>query len=136
MLSLNGTILQSVVNSAKLASLDHPNAQRVRERAQAQGFAYFQGCRWLNAIDRATREHDGNPFIEVLDGHTLLIASPSSGQVYIADGSCQCRAFITGQPCWHRAMSRLYQRYTEAQARQTTHISYQQAIAEMDELFA
>jgi hypothetical protein len=45
MLSLNGTILQSVVNSAKLASLDHPNAQRVRERAQAQGFAYFQGYR-------------------------------------------------------------------------------------------
>jgi hypothetical protein len=116
MLTLDPTTRAQIVNSARIAAAGDR--------------------RWLNAIDRATRELDGNPFVEALDDHTLLIASPTSGRVYVADGSCQCLAFQKGQPCWHRAMSRIFQRYTESQAHQSSHLTYQQAVAEMDELFA
>ncbi len=114
MLTLDPTTLAQVVNSAKLAA------------AQDQ--------RWLNAIDRAATELIENPYIEALDDHTLLIAG-SSG-VYTSNGSCQCMAFQNGQPCYHRAMSRLYQRYTETQARQARRPAYEQALAEINELFA
>ena len=96
MLTLDPTTLQQVVNTARAASMgDRP---------------------WLNAIDRAAAELTENPYIERQDGH-LLIGSPS-GQVYSANGACQCRAFQNGRPCWHRAAGRLVQRYDEATAAQ------------------
>src|SRR5690348_16289198 len=105
MLNLNGTTLTQVVNSAK------------RSAAHDQ--------RWLNAITRAAEELENNPYIARQDDH-LLIGSPS-GAIYEANGQCQCEAFKRGNPCWHRAASRLVQRYDEAVVRQTARPSYAQA---------
>ncbi len=111
MLELDLTTLTAVVNSAKLSAANDP--------------------RWLHAIERAAEELTSNPYIEALDDHTLLIGS-TSGQAYTANGSCQCQSHAYGKPCYHRAMSRLYQRYTEAQSRKAAHAK---AKAEMDALF-
>jgi hypothetical protein len=114
MLTLDPTTLQAIVNSAKLAAATDQ--------------------RWVRAIDRAAAQLVENPYVEALDDHTLLIAGEHG--VYTANGSCQCKAYQHGQPCVHRAMSRLYQRYTEAQTRQARRPAYDQALAEINELFA
>ncbi len=94
MITLNADILATVVATAKRNAASQP--------------------RWINAIERAASELANNPYIEALDSHTLLIGS-ASGKSYTSNGICQCEAFQHGkQPCYHRAMSRLYERYNEA----------------------
>jgi hypothetical protein len=66
--------------------------------------------RWQTAIAKAQQQLDENPYLH-FDGEVLLILSPS-GEIYSANGTCQCRAFLSGQPCWHRAAARLIKRYT------------------------
>ncbi len=62
--------------------------------------------RWANAVRRAATELVTNPYVHH-DGHALLILS-ASGQMYEANGVCQCKAYQSGkQPCWHRAAKRL-----------------------------
>ena len=114
MLNLNSTILTQVVNSAK------------RSAATDQ--------RWLNAIARAAEELESNPYIARQDDH-LLIGSPS-GQIYEANGACQCTAYLVGQPCWHRAAARLVKRHDEAQQRQQARPAYEKAVADLMECFA
>ncbi len=46
------------------------------------------------------------------DGHALVILSESN-EIYSANGTCQCKAFAHGKPCWHRAAARLVTRYNE-----------------------
>ncbi len=67
--------------------------------------------RWQTAIAKAKQQIEENPYLH-FDGSALLILSPS-GEIYSANGSCQCRAFTNGQPCWHRAAARLVTRYNE-----------------------
>jgi hypothetical protein len=67
--------------------------------------------RWQAAIAKAKQEIESNPFMH-FDGQSLLILSPS-GEIYNANGSCQCLAYTNGHPCWHRAAARLIQRYNE-----------------------
>lgn len=67
--------------------------------------------RWRNAIVRAAVEIEVNPFIE-WKGNSVLILS-SSDEIYEANASCQCKAYASGFPCWHRAAARLLQRYNE-----------------------
>jgi hypothetical protein len=70
--------------------------------------------RWINAIARAVAEIENNPFMTYdLDSHSLLILSTESGQIYTANGTCECKAFEFGKPCHHRAAARLIQRYLE-----------------------
>ena len=72
------------------------------------------GKRWINAIAKAVVEIENNPYMTYdHDSHSLLILSETSGQIYTANGTCQCRAFEQGYPCRHRAMARLIQRYIE-----------------------
>ena len=72
--------------------------------------------RWVNAIARATVELESNPFMTFRhDSHSLLILSPESGMVYEANGTCQCKAFEQGQPCWHRAAAKLVVNYLDHQ---------------------
>ncbi len=68
--------------------------------------------RWEVAIVKAKQQLESNPFMH-FDGQSLLILSPS-GEIYSANGTCQCKAFSKGQPCWHRAAARLVKRYNEA----------------------
>jgi hypothetical protein len=67
--------------------------------------------RWQTAIAKAKRELEENPYM-YFDGGALLILS-GSGEIYHANGSCQCKAYRNGQPCWHRAAARLVERYNE-----------------------
>jgi hypothetical protein len=68
--------------------------------------------RWTNAILRAEELlTGGNPYLH-FDGARLLILS-ESGEIYEANGVCQCRAFTQNQPCKHRAAYKLIRRYME-----------------------
>ncbi len=67
--------------------------------------------RWQTAIVKAKQQIEENPYLH-FDGDTLLILSPS-GEIYTANGSCQCKAYAKNQPCWHRAAARLVKRYNE-----------------------
>lgn len=67
--------------------------------------------RWETAIVKAKAQLEVNPYMH-FDGQSLLILSPS-GEIYSANGTCQCKAYMSGQPCWHRAAARLIKRYNE-----------------------
>jgi len=86
------------------------NEDRMRQVIQA-AFDQTSSLRWQMAIAKARREIEDNPYLHY-DGSALLILSPS-GEIYSANGTCQCKAFAHGQPCWHRAAARIVQRYNE-----------------------
>jgi hypothetical protein len=91
-----------------MVSLDQNKMQQVAQEA----FNKISGNRrWELAIAKAKAQLESNPYMH-FDGESLLILSPS-GEIYSANGSCQCRAFANNQPCWHRAAARLIQRYNE-----------------------
>jgi hypothetical protein len=93
MLNLNSSTLAAVVEKAAHDAANHP--------------------RWLTAIGRAILELDSNPWIERNDHGGLVIGSPS-GNVYAANGVCQCEAYTHGKkPCWHRAAARLVRLHDE-----------------------
>jgi hypothetical protein len=125
MLNLNSITFAAVVEKASHDAANHP--------------------RWLQAIARAIVEISDNPWIERGELHGLVIGSPS-GNVYAANGTCQCKAHEFGQPCWHRAAARLVRLHDEAleQAQlQPTMPALRplgerlaHARAQMDELFA
>lgn len=73
--------------------------------------------RWINAIARAVREIETNAFLSFeAETQTLLIMSlNSTGNLYEANGKCQCDAYKHEKPCWHRAACRLIVRYLEIQ---------------------
>ncbi|MBA3242686.1 MAG: SWIM zinc finger family protein [Acidobacteria bacterium] len=86
--------------------------ERRMDRVIQEAFKKVSGSRrWQIAIAKAKHEIDSNPFMHFSE-QTLLILS-SSGEIYSANGACQCKAFSNGQPCWHRAAARLVQRYNE-----------------------
>ena len=64
--------------------------------------------RWLNAINAGFDHLLQAEVIEVGD-HNALIYRSESGQTYHANGTCQCAAFASGNPCKHRAAARLVQ---------------------------
>lgn len=93
-----------------MMNLDQPKMQQVIQEAFDRA---VNSRRWQTAIAKAKQEIESNPFMH-FDGHALLVLSPS-GEIYSANGICQCKAFQHGQqPCWHRAAARIVQRYNEA----------------------
>jgi|GEM_PF-2306241 len=62
--------------------------------------------RWVNAIDAGFNFLLQQEIVEI-DSHDALIYRSESGTTYRANGTCQCRAFAQGQPCKHRAASKL-----------------------------
>lgn len=87
------------------------DGERLQSIAQAAFDAVAGDRRWEMAIARAKRQIEENPYMHFAGG-TLLVLSPS-GNLYNAGRACQCRAYLAGQPCWHRAAARLIERYTE-----------------------
>ena len=91
-----------------MLSIDQDRIQQVAQEV----FDKVSGNRrWETAIAKAKVQLETNPYIH-FDGQSLLILSPS-GEIYTANGTCQCKAFNSGQPCWHRAAARLVERYNE-----------------------
>jgi hypothetical protein len=131
MLNLNPTTLAAVVEKAACDAIDHP--------------------RWLTAIGRAILELDSNPWIERNDHGGLIIGSPS-GETYVSNGICQCKAYEFQIPCWHRAAARLVRLCDEREAaaaqladkvitvveqtKLTRKIAAARATAQLNELFA
>jgi hypothetical protein len=85
--------------------------QETMQAVIQEAFDKTNNRRWQTAIAKAKQEIENNPFMHY-DGHALLVLSPS-GEIYSANGTCQCKAFAHGQPCWHRAAARLVERYNE-----------------------
>ncbi len=86
--------------------------QNRMEQVIQEAFDKVSGSRrWQIAIAKAKQQIEENPYIH-FDGRALLILSPS-GEIYSANGTCQCKAFSKGQPCWHRAAARLIERYIQ-----------------------
>lgn len=91
-----------------MVQIDEIKLQQVAQNA----FDRVSGNRrWETAIAKAKEQLESNPYIH-FDGKALLILSPS-GEIYSANGACQCKAYANGQPCWHRAAARLVERYNE-----------------------
>lgn len=91
-----------------MMNIDQDKMQRVAQDA----FDKVSGNRrWETAIAKAKSQLEANPYM-YFDGQSLLILSPSD-EIYSANGTCQCRAFQRGLPCWHRAAARLVERYNE-----------------------
>jgi hypothetical protein len=91
-----------------MMNIDQDRMQQVIQQA----FDRVAGNRrWETAIVRAKQQIESNPYM-YFDGDALLMLS-ESGEIYKANGTCQCKAFLNNQPCWHRAAARLIQRYNE-----------------------
>ncbi len=92
-----------------MMNIDQTKMQQVIQEA----FDKATGSRrWQTAIVKAKVEIENNPYMH-FDGDALLILSPSN-EIYRANGTCTCKAFTHGSPCWHRAAARLVKRYNEA----------------------
>jgi hypothetical protein len=84
---------------------------RIQEVAQEAFDKVSGNRRWETAIAKAKAQLESNPYMH-FDGQSLLILSPSD-EIYTANGTCQCKAYMSSQPCWHRAAARLIKRYNE-----------------------
>ncbi len=87
------------------------NQERLQQVAQEAINKVSGNRRWETAIVKAKLQIEENPYMSFEAG-TLLVLSPS-GEIYSANGACQCKAYRKGFPCWHRAAARLIQRYNE-----------------------
>jgi hypothetical protein len=70
---------------------------------------------WIRAIERAAEMILDNAYMDYSDGELLILSD--SGNIYRANGICQCAAFKRNRPCKHRALARLVQRYVEAESK-------------------
>ena len=86
--------------------------QETLEQVAQEAFDRAEGSRrWQRAIAKAKGQLEANPFMH-WNGSALVILSDSN-EVYEANGTCQCKAYMKGQPCWHRAAARIVQRVNE-----------------------
>ena len=90
-----------------MQNIDRQKMEQVIQTA----FDQTSNLRWQMAIAKAMQQIEDNPYMHY-DGRALLILSPS-GEIYSANGTCQCKAYEKGFPCWHRAAARLVERYNE-----------------------
>jgi hypothetical protein len=94
--------------ATEMMNIDQDRMQQVIQEA----FDKTNSLRWQTAIAKAKQQLESNPYMH-FDGDALLILSDSN-TIYRANGTCQCRAYEKGFPCWHRAAARLVERYNEA----------------------
>jgi hypothetical protein len=87
------------------------NETRLNEVIAAALASVADNKRWRNAITKAAEMIERNPYMH-WTGNSLLMLS-ESGEIYEANGVCQCKAFRSGQPCKHRAAYKLMKRYNE-----------------------
>ena len=92
------------------------DAERLGRVAQAAFDSVAGDRRWEVAIAKAKRQIEVNPYMHY-EGDTLLVLTPSN-MIYRAGRSCQCKSYLQGRPCWHRAAARLMRRYVESLAGQ------------------
>ena len=81
--------------------------------------------RWQNAINKAVVQIElHGEFMEWQpESKSLLIWSQDSNAIYAANGVCECKAFQSNHPCWHRAAARLVRLYMEAETAKPERLS-------------
>jgi hypothetical protein len=62
--------------------------------------------RWLNAVNRAALNLEACQW--QFDGIVFIVKSTTEDIHYnVTPDGCECKAFLSGKPCWHRAARRL-----------------------------
>ena len=118
----NASVAQSI-NRQTVAALRQARIDAAEHRA------------WMNAINKAAMNLEACSW--AFDGETLRIASASSSARYTATAhTCECKAFESGRPCWHRACARLLVKAAEMVAPPVVEITEAELQALVDELFA
>lgn len=141
----------------RLIALDHDALVSAYDAAKAK---CADDPRWLSALQSAYEylsELAVNGLPVELDetDHLRVESRTRPGTFYWANGTCSCRAAQVGNPCWHRAASRLVWRTREIQSdirpavlkrletvrQQATtkaqrHAAYTAALADVNELFS
>jgi hypothetical protein len=67
---------------------------------------------WLSAIDNAVAGVISGWWV-ISELHNCVAITTEQGKTYFAGGRCQCEAYRRNQPCKHRTLARLIERYNE-----------------------
>jgi hypothetical protein len=105
--------LQDTINNEILGKVIAETLVSIQNQFEAKQLTEGNYKRWIKAIGKATVEFENNPFLSWNFDRKHLIIWSKSNEIYEANGTCQCRAYLDGQPCYHRALARLVQRYFE-----------------------
>jgi hypothetical protein len=105
--------LQQTINSEVLGKVIAETLVSIQRQFESNQLTEISFKRWINAIGKAAVEFETNPFLSWDSDSKHLIIWSKSNEIYEANGTCQCRAFEQGLPCYHRALARLIQRYFE-----------------------
>ena len=105
--------LQETINTEILGKVVAETLVSIQTQFESKQLS--EGCykRWIKAVGKAVAEFENNPFLAWNSQEKHLIIWSTSNEIYEANGTCQCRAYLDGQPCYHRALARLVQRYFE-----------------------
>ena len=117
-----------------------PSTQALAETAAELALAaqLADDRRNLNALNKAAWHLACGVQIVESAGDLLIPSATTAGQVYrVSERGCTCQAGMAGAQCWHASLVEIIQttreRLTLADAEP---VSYEQAVREMDELFA
>lgn len=105
--------LQQTINNEILGKVIAETLISIHSQYESNKLSERDYKRWIKAVGRATAEFETNPFITWDASNKHLIIWSKSNEIYESNGTCQCKAFLGNQPCYHRALARLIQRYFE-----------------------
>ena len=105
--------LQDTINNEVLGKVVAETLVSIQGEYENNRLSESNYKRWIKAVGKATVEFENNPFLSWDADKKHLIIWSKSNAIYEANGTCQCSAFLGGQPCYHRALARLLQRYFE-----------------------
>lgn len=105
--------LQETINSQVLGKVIAETLVSIHSEFESNRLTESIYKRWIKAIGKAAVEFENNPFLTWVAEKNHLVIWSKSNEVYEANGTCQCPAFLGGNPCYHRALARLIQRYFE-----------------------
>lgn len=105
--------LQETINSDIFGRVIAETLVSIQKQFENNQISEDNYNRWINAVGKATVEFENNPFLAWDSDCKHLTIWSKSNEIYQANGTCQCSAFLIGKPCYHRALARLIQRYFE-----------------------
>lgn len=105
--------LQDTINNEILGKVIAETLVSIQKQYESSQLSESSYKRWIKAVGKATVEFENNSFLTWDADKNHLIIWSKSNAVYEANGTCQCPAFLGGNPCYHRALARLVQRYFE-----------------------
>lgn len=105
--------LQQAINSEIFGKVIAETLVSIQKQFETNQLSESSYKRWINAIGKGVVELEQNPFLSWNADSRHLVIWSSSNTVYEANGTCQRSAFAKGNPCYHRALARLIQRYME-----------------------